>query len=274
MMKKRFFWVVFAFVLGVWACKTIGPPDYTIYPNPPMPGFNLAGSDTVAIRLADEVMNSVGGRKAWDEAHYLKWTFFGRRTLVWDKWAGRVRVTAPSKGLAVVVNLADKTGLVFRDRQLETNPDTIAKYLNWGYEVWVNDSYWLVMPFKMKDSGVTLKYLGVLPTKDDVDADVVEMTFSGVGVTPENKYRVYINQSSKYITQWDFFSNVANEKPDFTGAWLDYRPAAGLMFSTNRGDGGLSDICNFKEVPDSTWTGRLEPNWTSVLYPPKKKKKK
>ena len=29
-----------------------------------------------------------------------------------------------------------------------------------AYAIWVNDTYWLLMPYKMKDPGVTLAYDG------------------------------------------------------------------------------------------------------------------
>ena len=34
--------------------------------NPPAPGFDLAGSDPRAIAVADQVMERMGGREAWD----------------------------------------------------------------------------------------------------------------------------------------------------------------------------------------------------------------
>lgn len=42
----------------------------------------------------------------------------------------------------------------------QSHPDSLSKYLQLGQEVWINDSYWLVMPFKLLDPGVTLKYFG------------------------------------------------------------------------------------------------------------------
>ena len=45
------------------------------------------------------------------------------------------------------------------------------------------------MPFKLKNSGVTLKYLGdTTATKDGKPADVLQLTFEGMGVTPDNKH--------------------------------------------------------------------------------------
>ncbi len=60
--------------------------------NYPLPGFDLEGSDPLAIVLADRIMSAMGGREAWDKTRYIKWKFFGRRTLLWDKESAKVRI--------------------------------------------------------------------------------------------------------------------------------------------------------------------------------------
>jgi hypothetical protein len=42
--------------------------------------------------VAAHVMQSLGGQQAWDNTHYIRFTFVGRRTHWWDKWSGRHRV--------------------------------------------------------------------------------------------------------------------------------------------------------------------------------------
>ena len=123
--------------------------------NPPAKGFNEAGSDIEAIHLADEVMRTIGGRKAWDATHYVKWNFFGRRTLTWDKINHRCRIEIPSDSLTILLNLKSDKGKVYKSGKPYTEVDSLTKYLKKGKEIWINDSYWLVMPMKLKDSGVT-----------------------------------------------------------------------------------------------------------------------
>ncbi|MEZ5331564.1 MAG: hypothetical protein R2991_05830 [Thermoanaerobaculia bacterium] len=48
------------------------------------------------------------------------------------------------------------------------------------------------MPYKLEDPGVTLHYLGERPMLDGRPAEVLELTFEGVGRTPQNKYHVYV----------------------------------------------------------------------------------
>ena len=45
--------------------------------NPPAKGFNAAGSDAKAVAIADQVMEAMGGRKAWDATRYITWNFLG-----------------------------------------------------------------------------------------------------------------------------------------------------------------------------------------------------
>src|SRR5262245_1268990 len=120
--------------------------------NPPAPGFNLAGSDARAMAIADEAMQKLGGRQNWDDTHYLKWRFFGRRLHVWDKWTGDIRVE--HRDQIILMNLNTHKGRAWKAGVEVTHPDSLAPLLQFGYEAWINDSYWVFMPYKLKDSGV------------------------------------------------------------------------------------------------------------------------
>jgi hypothetical protein len=75
------------------------------------------------------------------------------------------------------------------------------------------------------------------------------MTFKGVGVTPDNKYHVWVDQESFLVTQWAFFEKFTDEKPGFINPWTDYKPFHnGVMLSSGRGRGNMSDIETPKEL--------------------------
>lgn len=241
--------VFFLVALFFGSCNPARPK---FYPNPAAPGFNAAGSDPKAIQLADEVMQAQGGRGAWDALRYLSWDFFGRRTLLWDKFTGNVRIDWKQPKQTVVVNIQTGAGKVWLNEVEQQNPDTLQKYLQIGKNVWINDSYWLVMPFKLKDTGVTLKYLGTSNTEAGATAEVLELTFAGVGVTPDNKYQVWIDQQSKLVTQWAFFERYDDSKPRFTTPWENYQTMSPipLQLSSERGGGrSLSPIATPTSVP-------------------------
>jgi hypothetical protein len=56
-----------------------------------------AGTDPKADQVAAQVLDALGGKAAWDNTHYLHWTFAGRRAHTWDKWTGQHRVEGEDK---------------------------------------------------------------------------------------------------------------------------------------------------------------------------------
>ncbi|MEZ4988583.1 MAG: hypothetical protein R2795_26775 [Saprospiraceae bacterium] len=176
--------------------------------NPAAAGFNKSASDPEAIAIADQVMQAMGGRTAWNNTRYIYWNFFGSRQLLWDKFTGNVRIDIPKENTVLQIHLHSNTGKAMVRGQVMTEPDSIAYYLDRAKSIWINDSYWLVMPFKMKDSGVTLKYLGKGNTEEGAKADIVQLTFEEVGRTPDNKYHVYVEETSRLVTQWKFLKTI------------------------------------------------------------------
>jgi hypothetical protein len=252
-------------LLSVIACQTPQKFVNKDVPNTPAVGFDTEGSDAKAIAIADEVMKAVGGRYAWDMTRYIRWTFFNNRALLWDKWNERVRIDYLNQPLKVRLNLKDMTGKVWKDGQEMTNPDSLKKYLGRAKSAWINDSYWLVMPFKLKDSGVTLKYAGKKANFINAECDVLELSFKAVGDTPDNRYWVYVNPSSHMVTQWDYFPKATDEKPRMSTPWADYRPLGNILLSTNRGDGRtMTPMGVYREIPDSVFTSMYDINWAKM----------
>lgn len=249
-MPTRFAIVYFLLIGLLSSCQA--PPESE--ENPPSPGFDIEGSDHHAILLADEIMGAMGGRKAWDDTRYLQWNFFGRRQLTWDKNTGNVRIEIPADSTIFLLNVNTLQGKVKRRGEEVTNPDTLKTLLQRGKSIWINDSYWLTMPFKLKDSGVTLKYAGVDTLSGGQPADVLQLTFKNVGDTPQNKYLVYMDKQSKLVTQWSFFRDAGQEEPDFTNPWLDYRQYGKILLSGDRGERKLTDIAVSESLPEETFT--------------------
>lgn len=224
------------------------------YGNPPAEGFNAADSDEQAIRIADEVMEAMGGRAAWDATRYLKWTFFGRRTLWWDKATGQVRIEVPADSAVYLVNIHDATGKVLLHGQDISASDSLQQYVEQGVSIWINDAYWLLMPFKLKDSGVTLKYIGQDTMQGGTPADVLQLTFQEVGRTPDNKYLVYVDQQDRLVKQWQFFGSFADAEPRFTTPWQAYQRYGNILLSGDRGRSQLTDIAVLESLPQETFT--------------------
>jgi hypothetical protein len=265
MKNMRNLCIALALLTGIIACRTPKKFVNKDVPNTPAAGFNLADSDAKALEIADAVMKASGGRYAWDMTRYIRWTFFNRRTLIWDKWNERVRIDVLDNTFKFRVNLKDMTGRVWKDGQEITQPDSLKKYLERGKNIWINDSYWFLMPFKLKDSGVTLKYMGKKPNQLGVECDVLELTFKSVGVTPDNKYHVYVNPSSHLVNQWDYYAKYTDEKPNFSSPWQDYRPLGNIIISGDRGTNrSLLPMGVYSNIPDSVFTSFYDIDWKKM----------
>lgn len=219
--------------------------------NPPADGFNATDSDPKAIAIADEVMTAMGGRAHWDATRYITWRFFGSRLHVWDKWTGDIRFEQGE--LTVLMNINSKKGRAFVAGEAISDPDTLAAKLERGYRAWINDSYWLVMPYKLKDSGVTLRYRGAEKTEDGRPADALELTFKEVGITPQNKYAVWVDQESRLVTQWGFYPEAADAEPRFTGPWTNWQRHGKILLSDGRGKRQHTNVAVFDELPRSVF---------------------
>ena len=241
-MKKYTYLFIAAMILGVFACQSPAPTHSEpqteeVVGNPPVEGFDLENSDEKAIALADQVMEAMGGRANWDKTRYTSWVFFGSRKHTWDRYTGDVKIeylndTVHNK--QVIFNVNSMEGKVQLDGEEFTDADSVATLLKAAKGQWINDSYWVFMPFKMKDSGVTLKYVGTDSTLAEEMCEVVSMTFSEVGNTPQNKYLVYIHPETHHIVQWDYYPNASDESPRFASSWEAYSKYGGIMLSGDR----------------------------------------
>lgn len=212
-------------------------------------------SDAKAVEIAGQVMKAMGGQKNWDKTRFVAWTFFDRRRLWWDKHEGLVRIESFADSTIYLVNVVSGTGTVKRKGVVMEHPDSIAKYVNRGKSMWINDSYWLVMPFKLTDPGVTLKHLGTEKFADGKMADVLQLTFENVGDTPENRYKVYVDQTSHLVVQWDYFAKASDAEPRISNTWDNYKRYGKILLSGERGKRGkLADIAVWKKMPKEVFT--------------------
>jgi hypothetical protein len=232
--------------------------EYTDIPEPvvvdlynePAAGFNMEGSDQTAMLIADKSMVAMGGRSAWDKTNVISWNFFGARKLLWDKKNNKVRVDYLKEDLSISLNMSEMSGKVWINGQEITNEDSLAGYLADAKSAWINDSYWLVMPFKLKDSGVTLEYYGEDNTEAGVKADVLRLTFEGVGDTPHNAYHVWVDVDDRLIKQWAWYADALDQNPRFVRPWEDYRPYGDILLSGERGDRDITEIGVMEVAPD------------------------
>jgi hypothetical protein len=225
-------------------------------------------SDPKAVAVADRVMKTLGGEEAWRATRYLRFDFavdregktLMRRAHTWDRRRGRYRVEASDeegRSVVVLMNLHTKQGQAWVGGE-PTSGEALEKLLESGYAWWVNDSYWLLMPYKLRDDGVVLTLDGLEATHLGT-WDKVLLTFEGVGLTPKDKYWIFVNRKTGLVDRWDFVLNGADTAPvrwDWSG-WKSLGPIQLADQRTNPTDGTriLFPVLEVPaSVPDTVFT--------------------
>ena len=179
-----------------------------------------AAGDEAAMKLARDVVKASGG-DAWPKVKRVQFTFNvldkdGKPAAAnkhdWDVRGGTDTITSKD-GKTVTVKLADK------------NDDGDAKI---AYKQWVNDTYWLLMPLKLLDGGVKLAHGG----QQEVDGqkyEVLNMSFENVGLTPGDRYTLYIDPKEHLVRRWDYMPSAEKKT---SGTWDGYEQFGPLKLST------------------------------------------
>jgi hypothetical protein len=177
----------------------------------PAPGS--AESEPAAVAIAERVLERLGGRDAWRGTRYLRFDWaverggeqVVRRGHFWDKWTGDYRLEAATgEGAAyvVVMNLNTREGHAWSGDE-ELAGEALQKHLEDAFGAWTNDTYWLLAPFKLLDPGVSLTLAGE-ESEGGTTWDRLELSFDGVGLTPKDRYWVWVNRETGLVDRWDY----------------------------------------------------------------------
>jgi hypothetical protein len=210
----------------------------------PLPAATPLASDPKALAVADEVMAALGGMDAWRATRYLRFDFAVERegkTLVsrahtWDKWTGRYRLEGKDKegrSFVSVLNLNSKAGSSWREGKRLTGEEE-KKQLENAHATWVNDTYWLLMPYKLADQGVRLGYAGT-ETGDGAEWDKLLLSFDNVGLTPKDRYWVWVNKKTRLVDRWDYILD-GGPGPATTFLWKGWRAYGAIQLAPERVD--------------------------------------
>jgi len=189
--------------------------------------------DKKANAIVKEMLTAMGGMKNYNSTQFIQWDFVNRK-LSWNKWTGDVRVENPSAKQVILVNINTLKGKVYENGVLVNDEAKAKELLEKGKNWWINDSYWLVMPWKLQDPGVSLKYVKTAKLPNGKTADILQLTFSAVGVTPENKYWLYVDKEDHLIKQWAYYKNFNDAEPKFLKPWSNYQKVGNILLSFDR----------------------------------------
>lgn len=190
-------------------------------------------NDKKANAIVKEMLTAMGGMKNYNATHFIQWDFVNRK-LSWDKWTGDVRIENPTANQVILVNINTLQGKVYENGTLVKDEVKANGLLEKGKNLWINDSYWLVMPWKLQDPGVNLSYVKTDKLPNGTTVDILQLTFSAVGVTPENKYWLYVDKEDHLIKQWAYYKNFNDAEPKFLKPWNNYQKAGNILLSFDR----------------------------------------
>lgn len=239
-------------ILGVSCASDTGSsdadPSAEVAPSPTATRTLDSKADSVAARLLE-----AHGADALDSAPYLRFNFAvetpqGTRVVgrhLWDRTTGDYRVewqSGPDSNYVALVNVRDVTdktpdGTVYLNGT-ELTGTAAEEARRAAYGRFINDTYWLLAPLKVFDSGVNRSYL---PDSSTAQHDVLHLTFGDVGLTPDDEYWLYVSTETGRLDQWAFhLQSMGEDTPPQRFDWTGY--------TTLQAPGGPVELATRKEA--------------------------
>ncbi len=219
--------------------------------------FDPKGSDEKAIAVADEVQTALGGAVNWAKAKEIEWTQViivdgeakDKCEHAWDRWGARHQFihydTSGNEG-RTSHDLFGDYAFGYKNKTEATRAElpALVEDANKRFAI---DAYPLVLPFKLKDPGVHLKFSEERPEEgtpkgSPMKYDVIKITFdNGVGPTSGDTYYMVVDKATHLPT---IVERVAAGKSDDTRSGYklsDWKDVNGLKFATKRVTLGYGD---------------------------------
>lgn len=197
--------------------------------------------ETRADSVAMQLYEAHGGPEAWASAPYLRFDFGiqqGEQTRVvakhlWNRQTGDYRLEwgpSPDSQYVAIFNVD-----AFGEAASEAAPEAGEVYLNGAavdssahatrmqqaQQRFVNDAYWLLAPLKVFDPGVNRTYVA---DSSDAQHEVIQLSFGEVGMTPGDRYWLYVNAESGQLDRWAFnLQSMPDDAPARAFDWTDYQ---------------------------------------------------
>lgn len=165
-------------------------------------------SGQAAETLAQNMLESLD-YEAYKNTNYLEWTFKNRHHFKWQKNEGTCVVYW--KEYKVDLNLNEPSESKVYVHNFKVDGEQANELIEEAINYFNNDSFWLVAPYKVFDSGVERSIV-----KMDNGNDALLVTYTYGGTTPGDSYLWFLD---------------ANNKPIKFKMWVDILPIGGLEAS-------------------------------------------
>ena len=235
-------------LLATTACSQVNPTGSATPTEMP--------ADTAVARVHDRMVSAMGGRQGWNQARYFEFDFvvnrngreLTRRSHRWDRFRGDYRLHYVQGGdtVTAVFNVNDPKAGAVKINRWDIEGAQEDSILTAAYARHINDSYWLIMPYKWLDQGVTLTSQGRQTDEQGKQWDVVKLSFADVGLTPQNEYLAFVNPQTGLMERWHHFPRAGATPAIFDwNRWQRYGP---IMLATEKPSPDGSTVIRFENV--------------------------
>jgi uncharacterized protein YxeA len=164
--------------------------------------------DTISAgdRLAKKMFKAIN-KQAWDDIHYVQWSFRGKHHFVWDKYKHLVQVSW--KEYVVLINPNTSEGVAYEDSK-KIEGEEADKLIEKAINAFNNDSFWLNAPAKAFDNGTERSVV------DFEGKDALMVKYNSGGSTPGDSY-LWILDDKGLPRAWKM--------------WVSIIPVGGIEFS-------------------------------------------
>ena len=172
--------------------------------------------------LAHKILKAIK-HENYKNTRYLEWSFGGRRTFKWDKQEHIADVSWDKFRVHLYPADKEKSTVFFEGLKQE---DTDEKIVKRAWDIFNNDSFWLVAPHKLFDDGVVRN----IETVDGKEA--LRVTYTTGGTTPGDSYVWFLDEN--YIPE-SYKMYLKNGRMNGTPAtWEDWiTTESGTLLPTN-----------------------------------------
>lgn len=143
-----------------------------------LPMGEVKASNEKANLLATKILKAIK-HKNYLTTRYLEWSFAGKRSFKWDKQKHIVDVSWEDFRVNLYPQDIEKSTIFFKDEKQE---DTDEKVVKKAWDIFNNDSFWLVAPHKLFDDGV-IRNIETIDGKE-----TLRVTYTSGGTTPGDSY--------------------------------------------------------------------------------------
>lgn len=159
----------------------------------------------------------------YKKTRYIEWSFAGKRHFKWDKEKHIVDVSWDTIRVNLHPNQLEKSAVFFNKTKQEKADSAIVKK---AWDIFNNDSFWLVAPHKLFDKG-TIRNIVTVDNKD-----ALKVTYTTGGTTPGDSY-VWIFDENYIPTSYKMY--LKNGRMKGTPAtWQDWiTTESGTLLPTN-----------------------------------------